>query len=153
MKKPLDLTDIDSLMAVDLPDRNLMDTNINFAVTIDAFDNWAILDGNQISVLNNSCDFNGLYIGNATFVSDDSGNTYVMCWQDNQQNSQIEQEVTNNIIQQINTGASTGNAGITDDSSSGSSDPPADPPSDPPPDDTSSDPSSDASSDPPPDGA
>jgi hypothetical protein len=51
MSKTLDFAEIDSLTAVELPDRNLLDScgNCFFVIWIDAFNNWSVFSDNYDS--------------------------------------------------------------------------------------------------------
>jgi hypothetical protein len=51
MSKLLDFAEIDSLTAVELPDRNLLDScgNCFFVIWIDALNNWTVFSDNQDS--------------------------------------------------------------------------------------------------------
>jgi hypothetical protein len=58
MNKLIDLTDIDSLTPVELPDRNLLDGCVAFCffeIQIDAFNNWTLFSYNDIQTAVNNC--------------------------------------------------------------------------------------------------
>jgi hypothetical protein len=59
MSKTLDFAEIDSLTAVELPDRNLLDScgNCFFVIWIDVLNNWTVFSDNQDSFNNqiNEC--------------------------------------------------------------------------------------------------
>jgi hypothetical protein len=105
MKRVLEYDAIDSLTAVELPDRTMTDTFVQVIVLFPVV-NFAVLDGNNVSVLNNLCFANGNIIGSANILTDNSGNTWVMCWQDNSLSSDFQQQVDQVII------ANNGNGSI-----------------------------------------
>jgi hypothetical protein len=64
-----------------------------------------ILDGNQVAILNNLCFLNGNIVGYDQTFTDNSGNTWVACWQDNQLTSVQVNQVDQSIIANNGTGS------------------------------------------------
>jgi hypothetical protein len=105
MKKVLEYDAIDSLTALELPDRTMMDTFYVQVIVVFPIVQFNILDGNQVAVLDNLCFLNGNIIGTSQTFVDDSGNTWVACWQDNQLTSDQVNQVDQSIIANNGTGS------------------------------------------------